>query len=289
MSLIQFDVRHPNGQRESIVVDGQRALIGSGSHCDVRLPMDQAAYEHVRIEVLGDTLRAEAVAENPPATINGMPLTASTLTVESVLGVGRVRLFVTHVADVVDGGNLAAKRKQSSPVVQVGLVVAFLAAAYLLLYEQESKIAPPPTQAPKLFAETEPTCPQTNPVQAVAYGQEQLDIANGKRERMPFFVTDGVTAVRQYQLAAACFTAGGVKSQADEAAEAATSLRKALTDDFRARQLRLTYALKVSDYPIAKQDVAVLRAMTDGQKGPYVEWLAIAAKQLAAKTKGKKK
>jgi hypothetical protein len=284
MSLIQFDIRHPNGQRESTVVDGQRALIGSGSHCDVRLPMDQAAYEHVRVEVIGDLLRAEAVAENPPATIDGMPLTASTLTRESVLGVGRVRLFVSHVSDLLDGAKVRAANKQSSPVLQVGLVAIFAVAAYMLLAEQETAIAPPPAQAPKLFAETTPVCPQQNPIQAVAFGQEQFDLANGKRERMPFFVTDGVAAVGLYRLAAACFTAGGVKSQATEAEEAAASLRKSLSDDFRARQLRLTYSLKVEDYQLAKQDVTVLRGMTSGQKGPYVEWLATAAKQLDARS-----
>jgi hypothetical protein len=285
MSLIQFDIRHPNGQREAIVVEGQRALIGSGSHCDVRLPMDQAAYEHVRIESIGGTLRAESVAEKPPATINGMPLTQSPLAADSVLGIGNVRIFVGHVSDLVEGAQLAAaKSKQSSPVMQIALVVGFGAAAYLLLAEPDNEIAPPPAEAPVLFADVAPTCPQANPVQAVALGQEQLDIANAKRERMPFFVKDGVTAVGLYQVAAACFKVGGVASQATEAAEAATSLRKSLSDDFRARQLRLTYSLQVGDYPLARQDVTVLRAMTDGKKGPYVEWLATAAKQLVARS-----
>jgi hypothetical protein len=284
MSLIQFDIRHPNGQRESIVVDGQRALIGSGSHCDVRLPMDQAAYEHVRVEVIGNTLRAEAVAENPPATIDGMPLTASTLTRESVLGLGSVRVFVTHVADLLEGANVKPGSKQSSPVVQVGLVVVFAVAAYLLLSDQETTIAPPPAQAPKLFAEAAPTCGGKNAIEAVAFGQEQLDLANGKRERMPFFVTDGVEAVGLYQLAAACFKVGGVASQAAEADEAASSLRKSLSDDFRARQLRLTYSLKVGDYELAKQDVAVLRGLTKGQQGTYVDWLTTADRQLAERS-----
>jgi hypothetical protein len=284
MSLIQFDIRYPNGQREAIVVESQRALIGSGSHCDVRLPMDQAAYEHVRVESIGNTLRAEAVAEQPPATINNMPLTQSPLSADSVLGIGSVRIFVGHVSDIMEGAQLsAAKKKQSAPMVQVALVVGFAAAAYMLLAEPDNEIAPPPTEAPKLFAEAVATCPQSNPVQAVALGQEQLDIADGKRERMPFFVTDGVTAVDLYRVASACFKVGGVKSQEDEARDAAASLAKTLADDFRARQMRLTYSLKVGDYPLAKQDVTVLRALTSGKKGAYVEWLAAAAKQLATK------
>jgi hypothetical protein len=150
-----------------------------------------------------------------------------------------------------------------------------------LLAEQETPIALPPAQAPKLFAETAPNCGGKNPIEAVAYGQEQLDLANGKRERMPFFVTDGVEAVGLYKLAAACFKVGGVKSQTAEAEEAASSLRKSLSDDFRARQLRLSYSLKVGDYGLAKQDVAVLRGLTKGQQGAYVEWLRTADKQLA--------
>jgi hypothetical protein len=285
MSLIQFDIRYPNGQREAIVVEGQRALIGSGSHCDVRLPMDQAAYEHVRVESIGNTLRAEAVAEQPPATINNMPLTQAPLAADSVLGIGSVRIFVGHVSDILEGAQLsAAKNKQSAPMVRVALVVGFAAAAYMLLAEPDNEIAPPPAEAPKLFSEATATCPQANPIQAVALGQEQLDIANGKRERMPFFVTDGVTAVGLYQVASACFKTGGVKSQEEEAAEAAASLAKTLSDDFRARQLRLTYSLKVGDYSLAKQDVKVLRALTDGKKGAYVEWLATASKQLATRS-----
>jgi hypothetical protein len=285
MSLIQFDIRYPNGQREAIVVEGQRALIGSGSHCDVRLPMDQAAYEHVRVESIGNTLRAEAVAEQPPATINNMPLTQAPLAADSVLGIGSVRIFVGHVSDIMEGAQLsAAKNKQSSPMVRVALVLGFAAAAYMLLAEPDNEIAPPPAKAPKLFSDAATTCPQANPIQAVAHGQEQLDIANGKRERMPFFVTDGVTAVGLYQVAAACFKAGGVKSQEEEAAEAAASLAKTLSDDFRARQMRLTYSLKVGDYSLARQDVKVLRALTDGKKGEYVEWLTTASKQLATRS-----
>lgn len=285
MSLIQFDIRYPNGQREAIVVEGQRALIGSGSHCDVRLPMDQAAYEHVRVESIGNTLRAEAVAEQPPATINGMPLTQSPLAADSILGIGSVRIFVGHVSDITEGAQLSAsKSKQSSPIMQIALVLGFAAAAFLLLAEPDNEIAPPPTEAPKLFTDSAASCPQANPVQAVALGQEQLDIANGKRERMPFFVADGVAAVGLYRVASACFKVGGVKSQEDEAAEAAKSLAKTLSDDFRARQLRLTYSLKVGDYSLARRDVTVLRALTDGKKGTYVEWLATAAKQLAVKS-----
>ena len=63
MGIIQFDIRHANGQRESAVVEAERAVIGSAAHCDVRLPMDQAAFEHIVVEVVAGKLRAEPSTE----------------------------------------------------------------------------------------------------------------------------------------------------------------------------------------------------------------------------------
>src|SRR5437773_12176429 len=114
MGIIKFDIRHANGQRESAVVEGQRALIGSAAHCDVRLAMDQSAYEHVLIEVVGSTLRAEARAEQPPATVDGVELVASALSPDAVLGVGNTRLYVSFVPDALDGPQVLAKQQTKS-------------------------------------------------------------------------------------------------------------------------------------------------------------------------------
>ncbi len=290
MGIIQFDIRHPSGHRESAVVESERALIGSASHCDVRLPVDQAAYEHVLIEVIGGTLRAEAKVDKPPATVRDMPLTQSVLTPNDVLGIGQVRIFVTFVADAAEGaGASASKKKESSPVVQLGLIAAFGAAMYLLLAESEAPIVPPPTQDMELFKAVERTCPQSNPVKATALAEDQLSAAEGKRERMPFDTSEGTAAVVLYETAAACFKEGGLAERATEALESAATLKQDLTLDFRTRRLRLSHMLKVEDYEIALQDVNVLRKLTDGQTGKYVTWLGQVSKQLEAKTsKGKR-
>lgn len=283
MGIIQFDVRYPNGQRDAIVIEGERALIGSASHCDVRLPMDEAAYEHVLIEAIAGTLRAESRADNPPATIGGMPFTNAPLSVDSVLGIGRVRLFVNFVPDLVDGAHVSAKKKESSPVVQLGLVAIFAMGAYLLLSDSDAPIAAPPTEAPELFPATSVVCPQTDPQQAAAFAQERMDLGDTKRERMPFVVNEGVQAVGLYQMADECFKKAGDTLHAADAEEAATTLKNDLVNDFRARRIRLAHLIKVQDYPLAQKDVAVLRAMTADKKGRYVEWLATVADQLKGK------
>lgn len=295
MGVIQFDIRHPNGQREAAIIEGERALIGSGAHCDVRLPMDQAAYEHILIEVIGGSVRADAKASQPPATLNNMPLQSSAVAPDAVLGVGNVRLFVAWVPEIGGGAQIGGagaaqkKKKEDNPAVILGLVAVFAVVAYFLMSEEEAAFAPPPEQTPELFSNEPVSCPRADVVQAVAYGQEQMDLANGKRERMPFSVTDGVEAVKLYDVAASCFRLGQVASSAADAEEAGRTLRDDLNNDFRARRFRLAYTLKVQDYPLARDDLKVLLAMTRGKKGPFVDWLTMTLKQLPApKKKGAK-
>ena len=117
----------------------------------------------------------------------------------------------------------------------------------------------------------------------MAFAEEQSDLAEGKRERLPFAVEDGVAAVGLYQVAAACFRTGADDARATEAAQAADALQRELADDYRARRLRLSHLLTVEDYELAMKDVTVLRALTSEKKGRYFEWLGQVAEQLKAK------
>ena len=283
MGIIKFDIRHANGKRDSAVVEGQRALIGSGSHCDVRLAMDQAAYEQVLIEAVGSTLRAEARADQPRATINGLPLVASALSPDAELGIGDIRLFVSFVPDALDGPQIAAKQKTHSPLLLAALLPIFGALFYLLFWDSDNKIKPAPSDAQTLFAEERLSCPQQDPGSALAFAEEQAEIADGKRERMPFAVEEGVQAAGLYHLAAACFNSGQDSTRARDTESIATSLEQDLSDEFRARRLRLSHLLMVEDYELALRDISVLRALTSEKKGRYFEWLAQVTEQLKAK------
>ncbi|HKO46857.1 MAG TPA: hypothetical protein VJV79_04000 [Polyangiaceae bacterium] len=283
MGIIKFDIRHANGQRESAVVEGQRALIGSASHCDVRLAMDQSAYEQILIEVVGSTLRAEARAHQPPATVDGVELVAGALSPDAVLGVGGTRLYVSFVPDEFDGPRLSNKQQATNPLLALGLIPIFGALLYLLFFEGDSKIAPPPAQVQALFADGPLACPQQDPSRALAFAEEQTEIAQGKQERLPFAVEDGVFAVGLYRLAAVCFHTGSDGVRAAEAEQAATLLEQELSDEYRARRLRLSHLLTVEDYALALKDVSVLRALTTEKKGRYFEWLTQVTEQLKAK------
>jgi hypothetical protein len=274
VSLLRFEIRYADGRKEITHVDGERALIGNGAHCDIRLPLDQAANEHVAVEVIGGTIRLETKAFEPPATVNGVTFTSLPITPDVPLKIGSTRIFIALGDAAFDGGAVVQKKgDETSPFMKVLGVLVLVAGAYLLLADDTPQMPPAPADAPELFAAPTTTCPQTAPVQARAFASDKLDVAEGKRERSPFAPNDGVEAVQLYDLASACFKVGGDPAHAAEAAADSKQLRASITQDFRARRVRLDHLLAVGDYALARNDVRVLRALTDGKTGRYVEWL----------------
>ncbi len=275
MSLLRFEIRFADGRKEVANVDGEHALIGNGAHCDIRLPLDQAANEHVAVEVVGGTVRLETLAFDPPATVNGMPFTNMPITTDVPLKIGSTRIFIALGDATFDGSPVVQKiqAEETSPAIKILGVLAAVLGAYMLLFPDEPPMVAAPAQIPELFPAVTVTCPQTAPDQAKAFASDKLDIAEGKRERSPFAPRDGVEAVQLYALASACFKVGGDGARAADADLAAKQLRTSITQDFRARRVRLEHLLAVRDFDLAKNDVRVLRALTEGKQGRYVEWL----------------
>jgi hypothetical protein len=274
VSLLRFEIRYADGRKEITHVDGERALIGNGAHCDIRLPLDQAAHEHVAVEVIGGTVRLETKAFEPAATVNGMPFTNMPITPDVPLKIGSTRIFIALGEAGFEGAVVQKKAEQTSPLMKVVAVAVLVAGAYMLMSDDQPQMIAAPAQAPELFAATPTTtCPQGAPDQARAFAADKFDLAEGKRERSPFAPKDGVEAVQLYEVASACFRLGGDQPRAAEAAADAKQLRASITQDFRARRVRLEHLLAVGDFQLAKNDVKVLRALTDGKPGKYTDWL----------------
>lgn len=283
MSTFLFEIRYEDGRREAAAVEGERALVGSASYCDVRLPMGDAAEEHLLVELVGDSLCVRALTDGARTLLDGAPVETAVLAEGAVLGIGRLRLVVktSREEEAVPRG--AAKRTGSSSQLVLASVLVVALGVLALGLRGDGGIAPPPARAPELFSETLASCPKDKSSGALAFAEEQADMALATHERVPFAAHEGVVAVGLYETAAACFRVAGERERAAEVAESAESLKGELNDDFRARRLRLSHVLALEDYELAKVDVAALRAMTAGKKGAYVEWLKKVDKQLEAK------
>jgi len=276
VSLIRFEIRYADGRKEIANVEGERALIGHGAHCDVRLPLDQAANEHVAVEVVGETVRVQTKAFEPPATVNGLPFTTMPIGPDTPLQLGTTRVFISLGDFGFEGAPILARKKkeQISPRTKLLALVGLAAAAYVLMSGDEPHLAQAPVQAPDLFGAPSAACPQAARDQARAIAVDKHDIAEGKRERSPFVVKEGAQAVSLYETAAACFRQAGDAARASESQRDAEQLRASIVQDFRARRIRLEHLMAIGDYDLARQDVRALRSLTDGKQGAWVNWLA---------------
>jgi hypothetical protein len=284
MSQLVFRIRYPDGREESLALDADRATIGSGAHCEIRLPVDAAKVEHVSVQLAPGGVYAQALAFDPPALVNGMPFTQGTLSPESTLVVGGVEIVVEATSAGPTAATVRGGQQKTSPMTMVLVALLIpLAAFVLLMDDDETGAITPPKQVPELWAAATATCPQTDKAQALAFAVERNAIAEAKRERSPFDVRDGVAAVPLFEAAAACFkVAGEARGEADARA-AAAQLKKRFSEEYRTHTVWLEHVLKVKDWKASQREVSVLLAFTDGKKGEYVTWLGDVDRQLRVK------
>ncbi len=297
MRSLNFQIRLPSGKVEQVLVEAERVLLGSGAHCEIRLPLDQANLEHVLVELGPAGVFATALNFDPPPTINDIPFTKAPLTGEAVLGIKHVQVNV-QVAALSTGERKAAieGQKKSNPLVYVGLLLIVLGGAYSATVDPArfgggvKRPAPP-----ELWGPVVTTCPQTGP-QAIALAAQRLSLAEAKHERRPFYVQDGIQAVTLYEEGAACLRAGGDPQGAAAGPDAtAKALRTEINNEYRAHNLRLEHALNTmgdsrTDETVktemskdALKETRALMKFVQGKSGDYVKSLTIRERNLSLK------
>ena len=290
MRQLKFQIRQGSGQVDQLTMEAERVLMGSGAHCEIRLPVDQARVEHVLVELGPAGIFVRALSFEPPPTINGVPFQQAPLPPNGVLGVGNVQIVVELVDGLAAGKAKDKSKQKTSPLSLLAMAVILPLGFYMILGDDavERKEKPAPKQAPELWAAPVTQCPYTGS-QALAFAREKMAAADAKRERRPFHVQDGVQAVPTYEAAAVCFRAGSDGPSATLAEESSKFLRRDITDDFRTRRVRLDHALTVDDYASARKEIRVLLQFTEGKSGDYVTWLSNLDRKLKLKATATKK
>lgn len=260
-------------------VHSDRALIGSGAHCDVRLAPDEAAIEHLVVQLVGgDEVLAETKAMEPVCLLNGAPFLEGRLLPTSMLELGGVALRVLRT----ENDDPAAVRKKShgdsatSPAVQAMGVLGVLIGLYVVLAKPapiDSGIAasmdPPPMAATQLAS-----CPERD-VRAAGVLAEQLEReAESQRERSPFFPAAGPDAVALFTRAASCYQACGQAAHALDLQAAADRLLADTRDQIHIRHVRLARYLSLHEYAEARQQALLLSELIVDKSGPYARWLS---------------
>jgi hypothetical protein len=281
-------IRKPTGGEESLSAQCEKLLIGSGAHCEVRLPVEVSAVEHVELTITNGRVYARARAFDPPPMIGGSPFVQGFVDPGVEIGIGPLRILASVAEGVGPLTTASAAKKKGSTVrlAIMGAVGVLLLLAILNQQAENARTTASNAAAPALWGPPVAACPESAPPQALALAEEKMRIAQGKRERRPFHVQDGVAAVPLFELAAACFATGGDTARASTAQQSASDLRARVNEDYHAHQVRLEHALNVKDMPTVMHEATALRALTDGLAGPYVSWLADVQRAARPQPKG---
>jgi len=289
MDALSLSIHHPNGRKEEVLIEAPEALIGSGAHCDVRLPPEHARFEHVVVRSGPAGLYATAKTMAAAPKLNGVEFMETRLDGESILDVGGVRITIAPAVAETRAQTDKTAKKTISPATLVIAVLGIGAAGAMYMSKPRAENAmAQPSVVPDLFG-APATCPQSSAPQAAAVAESKLTLASAKRERSPFHVQDGVSAVSLYQTAASCFRAAAKNAEAADAEREGNALRARLIEDFRVQRVRLERALTIEDWKSAKRQVRVLLAYTEQTPGEYATWLSILERKLrTAEDKAKK-
>jgi hypothetical protein len=277
MKTLTFVVKEPRRPDTVIEVEADRMLLGSGAHCDIRLPLESAAWEHVVVTQEGEgAVIARVVPADAVAFFNGTPRREAELAAGTVIRIDTVEVLLRDVRD----NTAKPKRSQRPRAAVVVAALIGLAAALVILKNASAGGTPPPPKMPELFTAKNVTCPEKQGALPLAY--QKLSLARSKRERFRFYPRDGVEAVALFDTAAACFASAKDASNARIAEGESAALKVAVQDALHGSRVRLERALVRKDARTALAQVKFQRDLLKGEPDgeAYGTWLALLESQL---------
>jgi hypothetical protein len=288
IETFQFIVRRANGTAETVNVRSDRVLLGSGSHCEIHVGPEEAAPEQIVFQARAGGVFAQARALNPAPRLNGVPFTEGRILPDSWLEIGGLSVAVRLAEGSAEETQTKVEGKRSAIPSIAGLCIMALLTMKIWFRPPVDSVLTAVASPPALWDDARPTCSQGTPSAALARAQEDARVADGKRERAPFYPRDGVAAVRLFASAAACFRAGEAPGRAASADASAELLRRRLSDDFHVHTVRLERFLALKDYDAAQHEVRTLLEFLQGKTGDYVTWLEAVDRKIAMTFAGSK-
>jgi len=290
VSILEISVRYPDGTRQQLTVDAATALIGSGSHCEIRLPPEDAAVEQLRLSLDAAGIFGQVRSVERGVTLNGVPFVEGRLLQGSLLAIGRVELTVAVIETLVARGQTKKQRESGKSVIYALAALGLPLGFYLVLSQRDvGSVLPNEVEPPALFADASATrCPEDEPSPALAVATEERRRGETARERAPFSGQDAVSAVVAFRRSAACFVRAGSEGQAGDSRRQADALEHDVQTEFHVHRVRLERALATKSYEDARTEVRLLLSYIGRHSGGYANWLLSLDRQIELKFSGKK-
>lgn len=276
MNTLVFVVSEP--RRPDLVVEVRelRILFGSGAHCDIRLPLESAAWEHVVVTQENGRIVARVIPDDTVAFFDGESRREKDLVAGTSIRVDAVTIVLREVtaSAVAKSG---ANPVRTATLAGTGMVLAL---AMLIFKNASSGATPPPPTAPDPASEATLECPEKQGALPLAH--QKLTLARSKRDRFRFYPHDGVDAVKHFKTAASCFRSANDAEGATTADAEGAALQASVRDEFHTSRVKLERALLRRDARTALAQVKFQRELLAGAPNAdaYVTWLALLQSRL---------
>ena len=264
---LKFHVRAASGAVETMIVDTDRALVGTAAHCEVRLPLGDAAREHVTVIATPNGVQVSCCPGVAPPLMGGVPFIAGPWPVGAPLSIGPTAILVEMI-------DLAPAHKKRSPLWALTPVPLLVAITVFLATRAAPAASPPIPAAPVLLDAPVAECPAPPSPTLAAFAAERARVGFSKRERSPFSPADGIEAVALLETASACYRSAAMPDAEHDTMAASKGLRARLDEEYHVRRVRVEHAYKVGDAAAAKRELQVLLPMMNGRRGAYYDWLS---------------
>jgi len=282
-AILTLDVERA-GKRSTFEAADGAMLVGSGSHCDVRLPSEEAAVEQMLIEQRGERVFVRSLTSDGALRVDKAAFDEGELASGTRLTLGELQLRVsvrTQQKRTTKSGDSPTQTLITRAVLMLGIAVG---GYHVLFPPADGGVLQSAVAAPPLFAAADRRSCNVADARDAAYQAQRWALeASLKRERAPFHPKDGVASVGLYEGAEACFTTAGRGDQAERVHDTVAALRTSLEDEFQVRQVRLERFLQREKHDYAQREVQVLQTFVAHQDGEYVQWLGAVQRELNAR------
>ena len=247
------------GDTQEYALASEEVSIGSDPGADICLLGETSLLpQHILLSPREQECWVASAEDAPLWDQNGKPVQASFMPWGTQLRLGLCRFELLAMPSrepaLARGGQGDAK---SNPVTLMLLLCALAFFSLQLVGDDSSSAANLPDKAPGLF-ENSYACPSKNP----RYGAQEAEAsALAKSERSVFDKQDGVSAVKLFAEAAACYRSAGERSKAQAADNHAAALRASLNQEYQLLRLRLSHATSSGDTSRAQSQVRGLLAL----------------------------
>lgn len=106
-----------------------------------------------------------------------------------------------------------------------------------------------------------------------------MTLAESKRERAPFYASDGVAAIQLFRRAESCYEQGGQSEAAQFARGASDELHARLRDELHVRHVRLERLLAEEKYDDAKREGKLISEFIADPANEYSQWLSAVVRE----------